>query len=77
MLALSFSNAVFSSGPHENGKSVLVNLLNGTVSTAYQGINFDRYPIIPRKLLTSSIELGEQHSFAALHFSPSLVNLSP
>lgn len=82
MLAFSFSNASFSSAPHLNFVSLWVSFRKGAVSDAYHGMNFDKYPVMPRKLLTASFDFGGLLSFTALIFSgfgfnPSFVNLCP
>ena len=79
MLSFSFWKALSSSGPHMNG-ACSFNLLIDAVRGEYRGKKFERYPIMPRKLLTSSLDLGGLHSFTALAFSsvglsPSSVNL--
>ena len=65
--------------------TVIVRLMKWTgcaVSDAYLGMNFDRYLVMPRKLLTASFDSGGLLSFTALIFSgfrfnPSFVNLCP
>ena len=76
MVSLSFSNASFSSAPHLNFVSLCVSSHNGAVSDEYLGINFDRYPVMPRMILTASfeelvvalfhIQLGEDGAFMEL-----------
>ena len=82
MLALSFLNASFSSESHLNLASLCVSCPNGAVSVEYLGMNYDRYPIIPKKLLTACLDSGGLASltastFSGLGFSPSLVNWCP
>ena len=79
ILAFSSSKALSSSGPQWNLLSLCVSSLNGFVSEAYRGINLQRYPVMPRKLLTSAFDLGAEHSWMACTFSgvglrPSLPN---
>lgn len=81
-LAFSFSNASFSSAPRLNFVSLWVSFRKGVVSDAYLGMNFDRYPVMPRKRFTASFDFGGLLSFTALVFSrfgfnQSFVNLCP
>ena len=59
---LTSSNALSCTGPHWNLVSVLVKFLSGFLSDAYRGMNFDKYPAIPRKLLISDFDMGGSHS---------------
>jgi len=77
MLAFSFSNASVSAAPHLNFASLWLSFHKGAVSDVYLGMNFDRYPVMPRKLLTASFEFGGLLSFTALIFSWFGFNLSP
>ena len=82
MLAFSFLNASFSSILHLNFVSLWVSFRKGAVSYAYLGINVQKYPVIPRKLLKASLDSGGLLAFTALIFSgfgfnPSFVNLCP
>jgi hypothetical protein len=45
-----------------------VKFLSDAVSDAYLGMNFDRYPFIPRKLLTASFNSDDFASFTAFTF---------
>ena len=65
--------------PHVNLVFLRVSSLSGAVSDEYLGINFDRYPIMPKKLLTASLDSGGWLCFTArtlsgVGFRPSLVN---
>ena len=53
---LSASHASFSSAPHLDFVSLWVSSRFGAVSDAYLGMNFDRYLVMPRKLLTASFD---------------------
>ena len=82
MLAFSFLNASFSCAPHLNFVSLWVRSRKGAVSDTYLEMNFDRYPVMLRKLLTASFNFGGLLCFTALIFSgfgfyPSFVNLCP
>ena len=62
--------------------SLWVSPRKGAGSDAYLWLNFDRYPVMPRNLLTASFGFGWLLCFTALIFSgfgfnPSFVNLCP
>ena len=57
--------ALFPSAPHLNFVYFWVSSRKG----AYLGMNFDRYPVTPRKLVTASIYFGGLLSFTALILS--------
>ena len=82
ILSFNFSNAVCSSVPQWNLMSFCVSFLSGAVSDVHRGTNFDKYPVMPRKLLTASFVSGHLLSFIAFTlsnegFSPSFVNRYP
>ena len=78
ILAFSFSNTSFCSALYLNFVSLWVSFPKGAVSDAYLGINFDKYSVIPRKLLTASFDSDGLLSFTALIFSGfGFVNLCP
>ena len=82
MMVLRSSNAFFSSSPHLNFVSLCVSFLSGAVSDAYLGIHFDKFPIMPKKLLIASFDSDSLDSFTALNFSclglsPTFVNFYP
>ena len=57
-LAFRFSNTSFSSALHFNFVFLWVSSRRGAISDAYLGMNFDRYLVMPRKLLTASSDFG-------------------
>ena len=69
MLFFNLLNAASSSGPHSNFTFLSVSFLNGAVIDEYLSMNFDKYPTIPRKLLTASFVSGRLLSLTALSFS--------
>ena len=78
ILFFNLSKTSISWGPHLNFTSFHVNSLNGAVRVEYLGMNLDRYGVIPRKLLTASLDSGGLQSFTArilsgLSFKPSIV----
>ena len=60
---------IFFSSPMTLSLLVSVSSLSGFVSEAYRGINLDRYPIMPRKLLNSAFDSGGLQSWMACTFS--------
>ena len=68
MLSLIFLSAVSSASFQRNFVSFNVRSFRGFVNDAYRGMNLDRYPVMPRKLLTSVFDSDLEHSFKAFYF---------
>lgn len=56
-----FLDGLFFSTPCNLFLYLWVSCLRGAVNSVYFGINFDKYPIIPRKLLIASFDSGRLH----------------